>query len=117
MHHHLAGHLGLHTPQLERRQLLLIDLADVRLRIGAQRHRQPLDSQRLALLDLDLLVVAHHPHDARESHLTGALVDMHADVVLVAVAIAGGLLVGLLDRLHDNVLLDRLLARDRIGDR
>src|SRR5581483_10692689 len=110
--HHLAGHLGLHAAELERRQLLDVGLADERLLVVLQRVREPLLGVVVHLLG----VVLHHGDDSGDGGLAGLRIDGDADVVLGAIAGAGGLLDRLLDRLDDDLLLDRLLARDRVGD-
>ena len=67
--------------------------------------------------DLGVLVLDRFGHlrPARQPHLAGLAVDVGADVVLVAVLGAAGLLDGLLHRLEHFLALDRLLARDRVG--
>ena len=54
---------------------------------------------------------------APQAQVAGLLVELGADVVLGAVAGAGGALDRVLHRLDDDALVDQLLARDRVGDR
>ena len=55
-------------------------------------------------------------HQALQLHLAGVGVDVGADVGLLAVAGARRLLDRVGHRRDDDLLVDRLLARDRIGD-
>ncbi len=68
--------------------------------------------------DLGLLVL--HGLDrlgpARQADVAGLAVDGGADVLLVAVLGAAGLLDGLLHRLDHLVAVDVLLPRDGVGD-
>ena len=57
-----------------------------------------------------------HLQHAGELGLAGLGVDLAADVVLAAVARLGRLLDRVLHRLDDDLAVDRLLARDRVGD-
>ena len=54
--------------------------------------------------------------DAPETGLARVRIDLGADVVLEAVARAGGLLDRLFHRLKHDALVDVLLSRDRVGD-
>ena len=54
--------------------------------------------------------------EARQPDLAGLAVDLGADVVLMAVFRAAGLLDRLLHRLEHFVAVDALLARDGVGD-
>jgi hypothetical protein len=122
-HHHLAGHLGLHPAELEGRQQLLVGVADPwRSCRGAWRRPgagcpRLLDRQLQAGLLVDPAaehrVVGHHGDHPLDGGLAGLGIDVHADVVLGAVARAGALLDRLLDRLDDDLLVDRLLAGHR----
>src|SRR5579871_3560549 len=110
--HHLPGHLGLHAPELEGREHLLVGLPHegvlvVELGVGERL-------ERVGVLDR-LLVVDDGDH-AGDGGLAGLRIDVDADVVLGAVARARRLLHRLLDRLDDDLLLDGLLPRDRVGD-
>ena len=68
--------------------------------------------------DLRLLVLDRLDRlgPARQAHIAGLAVDRRADVLLVPVFGAAGLLDGLLHRLQHLLAVDRLLARHRIGD-
>ena len=55
--------------------------------------------------------------DAPQAQVAGLGVELGADVVLGAIAGAGGALDRVLHRLDDDALVDQLLARDRVGDR
>ena len=57
-----------------------------------------------------------HGDAARQLDLAGLAVDVGADVVLVAVFRAAGLLDGLFHRLQHFVAVDALIAGDRVGD-
>src|SRR5690606_34100446 len=116
--HHLAGHLGLHAAELEGRQDLFVDLADESLLVAALGFGQTQDAGRLlfARLDVPAGVVVDNGDDALDGHLARLRIVVHADVVLGAVARAGALLDRLLDRLDDDLLLDRLLAGHGLGD-
>ena len=58
----------------------------------------------------------HRLGPARQAHVAGLAVDGGADVLLVAVLGAAGLLDRLLHRLEHFLALDRLLPRDGVGD-
>ena len=111
-HHHLAGHLGLHPADLEQGQDFLVGLAHEGVLVGRLGVGQGL----VGVGVLDLLVVADHRNHPLDGGLAGLGIDVDADVVLGAIAGAGGLLHSLLDRLDDDFLFDRLLAGDRLGD-
>ena len=68
--------------------------------------------------DLGLLVLhrLHRLGPARQAHVAGLAVDRGADVLLVAVLGAAGLLDGLLHRFQDFLAVDVLLPRDGVGD-
>ena len=110
---HLAGHLGLHAAELERRQDLLVDLADDGFLVVLQRVGEALLGVVVSISSASSSTTVT---TRRDGGLAGLRVDGDADVVLGAVAGAGGLLDRLLDRLDDDLLLDRLLAGDRVGD-
>ena len=76
--------------------------------------------QLLRALEVDLLemivdLLDHFEH-APQAKVAGVLVELGADVVLGAVAGAGGALDRVLHRLDDDALVDQLFARDRVGD-
>src|SRR5690606_33634027 len=114
--HHLAGHLGLHAAELERGQNLLVDLAHEGVLVGPLGVGQADDADRLLLTFLDVpgRVVVDNGQHALDGRRAGLGIDVHADVVLGAVAGPGALLDRLFDRLDDDLLVDRLLARDRL---
>src|SRR5690348_5118996 len=58
-----------------------------------------------------------HFEHAPQAEVAGHGVELGADVVLGAIAGAGGALDRVLHRLDDDALVDQLLARDRVGDR
>ena len=60
--------------------------------------------------------VLDHQEVARQAQLAGLGVDLGMDVGLGAVARAGGLGDRVLHRVEHDLLVDRLLARDRVGD-
>src|ERR1700735_5160157 len=68
--------------------------------------------------DLRFLVLDrfHRLGPARQAHVAGLAVDRGADVLLVPVLGAAGLLDGLLHRLEHLLAVDRLFPRDGIGD-
>ena len=110
--HHLPGHLRLHAAKLEGRQDLLVGLADEGVLVVGRGVGEALEGVGV----FDRLLVVDHGHHPRDGRLAGLRIDVHADVVLGAVARAGRLLHRLLDRLDDDLLLDRFLARDCVGD-
>src|SRR6478672_789332 len=116
--HDLTGHLGLDAAELERRQGLDIFLADEGLRIALGGVGQADHGRVVELFQLvfRLPVVRHDGDVARQGQLARLDVDLGADVVVGAVARFGALLDRLLDRLDDDLLVDVLLARDRISD-
>ena len=68
------------------------------------------------LLEMILGLLDHFEH-APQAQVAGLGVELGADVVLGAVAGAGGALDRVLHRLDDDALVDQLLARDGVGDR
>src|SRR6185312_8183184 len=108
----LAGGLGLHAAELERRQRLDVLLADKGVLVVAQRVGEALLG---VVVDLLGVVVDHGDH-AQDGRLAGLRVDGDPDVVLRPVPRARSLLDRFLDRLDDDLLLDRLLAGHRVGD-
>ncbi len=67
------------------------------------------------LLEIILDLFDHLEH-APQAEVAGVRVELGANVVLGAVAGAGGALDRVLHRLDDDGLVDQLFARDRIGD-
>ena len=109
LHDHLLGGLRGDAAEIDRRQRVDQEIAD----LGAGPWRAASIERDLGALVLDRvgdLAVA------RQADLAGLAVDDGADVVLVAVFGAAGLLDGLLHRLQHLVALDALLAGDRVGD-
>ena len=72
----------------------------------------------LAERDLGRLVLDRLDHlaQAQQPDVAGPAVDLGADVVLLAVFGAAGLLDGLLHRLQHFLAVDALVARDGVGD-
>ena len=64
-----------------------------------------------------ILDLFDHLDDAPQAQVAGVAVELGADVVLGAVAGAGGALDRVFHRLDDDRLVDQLLARDGVGDR
>ena len=109
LHDHLLGGLRGDAAEIDRRQRIDQMLADLDVRLEL-----PGDVDR----DLGFLVL--HRLDrlgpARQAHVAGLAVDGGADVLLVAVLGAAGLLDGLLHRLQHFLAVDVLLPRDGVGD-
>jgi hypothetical protein len=109
LHDHLLGVLRRHAAEIERRQRLGDEVADLRRGVAAAR----LLERNLRRLHGHLL---DHFQETREPDLAGLGIDLGLDLVLAAIARLGGLL----DRVfhgHDHHLaIDRLLARDRVRD-
>ena len=105
----LLGGLGGDPAEIDRRQRVDQMLAelDVRLELAGDGER---DLGFLVLDDFDGL------GPAREADVARAAVDDGADVLLVAVFGAAGLLDRLFHRLDDLFAVDRLFARDGVGD-
>ncbi len=109
LHDHLLGGLGGDAAEVDRRQR--IDQVATELDVGLELLRDVNGDLRLLVLDhLDRL------GPARQAHVAGLAVDGGADVLLVAVLGAAGLLDGLLHRLDDFLAVDRLFPRHGIGD-
>ena len=117
--HDLAGHLGLHPAELERRQVLDVFLADkgFRIALGGVGQADHGGVVELFQLVFRLPVIGHDGDVTRQGHFARLDVDLGADVVMGTVARLGALLDRFLDRLDDDLLVDVLFARDRIGDR
>jgi hypothetical protein len=107
---HLLGGLGGDPAELDRRQRIDDEVADRRALLSFWA---PL---RSILLEMVLGLFDDFEH-APQAQLAGLCVELGADVVLGAVAGAGGALDRVLHRLDDDALVDQLLARDRVGDR
>ena len=106
---HLLGRLRRDPPEIDRRQRVDQVAAHLDLRIELARDVD----RHLRLVVLDFL---DRLRPARQPHVAVALVDRRPDVLLVPVFGAAGLLDGLLHRLEHLVAVDRLFARDGVGD-
>ena len=104
----LLGGLGGDAAEVDRRQLVGQEIADLGFRIAALR----LDQRDLGVLVLDRI---GNLHIAQQLDLAGLAVDLGADVVLQPVLRTAGLLDGLLHRLEHFLALDALFARDHVG--
>ncbi len=109
LHDHLLGGLRGDAAEIDRRQLVDDEVAGLQVRVALLR---PVDRD-LRRLVLDGL---HHLAQAGQADLAGLAVDVGADVVLVPVFGAAGLLDGLLHRVQHLIAIDALFAGDRIGD-
>ena len=109
LHDHLLGGLGGDAREIDRRQGLGDDVADLCRGIARARVFQA---------DLDLVVVdqLHDMQIARDMGLAGLGIDLDPDVVLAAVVRLGGALHRLFHRGQHDRLVDRFVARDRVGD-
>ena len=106
----LLGGLGGDPAELDRRQRVDDEVADARALLELLR---ALDVDLLEMI-LGLLDDFEH---APQAKVAGLGVELGADVVLGAIAGAGGALDRVLHRLDDDALVDQLLARDGVGDR
>ncbi len=105
----LLGGLRRDAAEVHGRQRLGDEVAGLRRRVtGASVLDEDVGRRVLDLLD--------HLQQPLQLDLAGLRVDLGADVGLGAVARAGGLLDGVLHRGDHDHAVDRLLARDRIGD-
>ena len=109
LHDHLLGGLRGDAAEIDRRQLVDDQVAGLHVRVALLR---PVDRD-LRRLVLDGL---HHFAHAGQADLAGLAVDVGADVVLVPVLRAAGLLDGLLHRGQHFIAIDALFAGHRIGD-
>ena len=109
LHDDLLGVLGGDAAEVERRQRLGDEVADLGLGVAALRILE----RDLRGVVLDGLDDGQHP---RQPRLAGLGVDLAADVVLRSVARLRGLLDRVLHGLDDDLAVDRLLARHRVGD-
>ena len=109
LHDHLLGGLRGDAAEIDRRQRIDQMLAELDLRL-----------ELLGDMDGDLGLLVLHRLDrfgpARQAHVAGLAVDRGADVLLVPVLGAAGLLDGLLHRLQHFLAVDVLFARDGVGD-
>ena len=105
----LLGGLGGDAAELDRRQRVDDEVADG----GALL--QLLRALQVDLLEMILGLLDHFEHPP-QAQVAGFGVELGADVVLGAVAGAGGALDGVLHRLDDDALVDQLFARDGVGD-
>ena len=106
----LLGGLGGDPAELDRRQRIDDEVAE---RGAGLELLRVLQADLLEII-LDLL---DHLDDAPQAQVAGDRVELGADVVLGAVAGAGGALDRVLHRLDDDHPVDQLLARDGVGDR
>ena len=107
---HLLGGLGGDAPELDRRQRVDDEVADRRALLELLRALQ------VDLLEMILGLFDDFEH-APQAQVAGFGVELGANVVLGAVAGAGGALDRVLHRLDDDALVDQLFARDGVGDR
>ena len=109
LHDHLLGGLRGDAAEIDRRQRIDQVLADLDVRL-----------ELLGDVDRDLgFLVLHGFHGlgpSRQANVAGLAIDRGADVLLVAVLGAAGLLDGLLHRLEHFLAVDGFLPRDGIGD-
>ncbi len=107
---HLLGGLGGDAAELDRRQRIDDEVAQCRAGL-----------QLLRVLEADLLEIIldllDHLDDSPQAQVARGRIELGADVVLGAVAGAGGALDGVLHRLDDDHPVDQFLARDGVGDR
>jgi hypothetical protein len=109
LHDHLLGGLGGDAREIDRRQRLGDDVAHLRGRIARARVFQR---------NLDLVVVDQldDVQIARDMGLAGLGIDLDPDLVLAAVMRLGRALHRLFHRVQHDGFVDRLVARDRVGD-
>jgi hypothetical protein len=106
----LLGGLGGDAAELDRRQRIDDEVADH----GAWLQLLRVLEAHLLEIILDLL---DHFDDAPQAQVAAVRIELGADVVLGAVAGAGGALDRVLHRLDDDHPVDQFLARDGVGDR
>ncbi len=109
LHDHLLGRLGRDARKLDGRQHFGDDVAD----LGGGIAAPCVGERNLDLVVLDLL---DDVEIARDMRLAGLGIDLDPDLVLGAVARLRGALHRLFHRVDHHRLVDRLLARDGIGD-
>src|SRR5690606_9227874 len=107
---HLLGALRIDATEVDRRQRIDDEVADLGTRL-----------QLLGLLQIDLLEIVlnffDHLDNPPQAKVAGHRIELGANVVLGAVASPGGLLDRLFHRFDDDRLVDHLLGRDGIRDR
>ncbi len=96
-------------PRFDRRQRIDDEVADGRVLLELLRALQ------VDLLEVVLDLLDHFDH-APQAQVAGLAVELGANVVLGAVAGAGGALDRVFHRLDDDAAVDQLLAGDRVGD-
>jgi len=106
---HLLGGLGGDAPELDRRQRVNDEVADAGALFELLRALQ------IDLLEMILGLLDHFEHTP-QAQVAGLAVELGADIVLGAVAGAGGALDRVFHRLDDDALVDQLFARDGVGD-
>jgi hypothetical protein len=109
LHDHLLGRLGGDTAEIDRRQRVGDKIAELGIRVAVAGQRQR-DLQGVVLGVIDNL------EQTLQADLAGLGIDVGADVGFRSVARA----CGLLDRIghggDDDLAVNGLLARDRVGD-
>ena len=109
LHDDLLCGLGRDAAEIDRRQRIGDEVADLGFRVQPLRIRER-DLGRLVLDRVGDLTEPQQPD------LAVTAVDLGSDVVFLTVFGAAGLLDGLLHRLQDLVGIDALVARDGVGD-
>ena len=109
LHDHLLGRLRRDAAVFQRRQRIGDRVADLR---GWMPLARILDGDLVGWV-LDGL---HHQHVSGQSQVAGLRLDFGMHVGLCAVARACRLGDGVFHRGNDDAAIDRLLARDRVGD-
>ena len=107
---HLLGGLRGDAAKFDRRQRIDDEVANCCVRLKL------LGALEVDLLEIVVDLLDHFEH-APQAKIAGNGIELGANVVLGAVAGAGGALDRVFHRLDDDALVDQLLARDRIGDR
>ncbi len=109
LHDHLLGGLRRNAAEIDRRQRIDDELADIDVRLELAGN-----------VDGDLGFLVLHRLDrfgpARQPHVAGLAVDRGADVLFMPILRAASLLDGLLHGLQHFLAVDVLLARDRVGN-
>ena len=103
----LLGGLGGDSAELDRRQRIDDEVADARVLLELLR------ALRVDLLEMVLDLLGDF-EDAPQAKVAGRPVELGADVVLGAVAGAGGALDRVFHRLDDDAAVDQLLASDGV---
>ena len=109
LHDHLLGGLRGDAAEIDRRQRIRDEVADLGLRIEPAR----LDERNLRRLVLHGIL---HLAEAHQADLAVLAIDLGADVVLLAVLRASRLLDRLFHRDQHLVAIDALVARDGVRD-